>query len=620
MNIITLDFETYYDKDYSLSKITTEEYIRDPRFEVIGFSYAINQGPIQWFTGDMQAVREQLYALPWEDSLLLAQNTAFDGAILHWVFGIKPAGYLDTMSMAKVLHGLEHGVSLASLAKIYNLPDKGTAVVRALGLRRTDFSTIEMEEYGEYCDHDVWLCREIFKQMMANGFPPAELKVVDQTIRMYAEPKLVLNQALLEQDLIRIKAAKRASLLRLMNHIGVSTEEEMLPYIMSNKKFAQLMIDYGVEPPTKISPTTGKEAYAFAKTDEEFTLLAESDDPIIATMVATRLETKSTIMETRTESFIGVAKRGVYPFPISYSGATVSHRWSGYDLNPQNLPRGSMLRQAIEAPKGYVLVVSDLSNIELRMGLWLAKQYDRLQLLASGRDLYKAFAAEVFNLNYEDIAKDSTERFVGKESNLALIYGTGDEKLRNTIRLRSKGKVVLDAKEALRIKNFYRETNNKIVDAWGIGGDIIEWIYHDQHHTAYDLLEVQGKKGIVKPNGLILPYPNLRQRQGDKGMEWVYSQRRGKNYIDDKVYSAKCFQRCVQSLSRDVIAEMTVKIGKELWVAGLVHDEVIAVVPEGEAQQASAFIKEVMSTPPVWAPTLPLACEVGVGVSYGKAK
>jgi hypothetical protein len=241
-------------------------------------------------------------------------------------------------------------------------------------------------------------------------------------------------------------------------------------------------------------------------------------------------------------------------------------------------------------------------------------------LIASGQDLYRAFAAEVFNLEYDQIAKTSTERFVGKESNLALIYGTGAEKLKNTIRLRSKGKVMLDIKEANRIKDYYREVNHKVVDAWDEGKRILEWIYHDQHHTAYNLLPVQGKQGIVKPSGLILQYPNLTQRQGEKGIEWVYTQRKGKNLIEDRVYGSKCYQRCVQALARDIMAHMTVVIGKKYWVAGLVHDEIILVVPYDEVPEAKQFVERVMSTSPTWAPDLPLACEVGVGKSYGDAK
>ena len=50
MSLVVLDFETFYSKDFSLSKMTTESYIRDPRFEVIGVSVKVDSGGIRWIT------------------------------------------------------------------------------------------------------------------------------------------------------------------------------------------------------------------------------------------------------------------------------------------------------------------------------------------------------------------------------------------------------------------------------------------------------------------------------------------------------------------------------------------------------------------------------------------
>ena len=74
MNLITLDFETFYDKDFSLSKLTTEEYIRDDRFEVIGVGVKINDDETQWFTGDHADTSEFLSRFDWDSSFLLAHN------------------------------------------------------------------------------------------------------------------------------------------------------------------------------------------------------------------------------------------------------------------------------------------------------------------------------------------------------------------------------------------------------------------------------------------------------------------------------------------------------------------------------------------------------------------
>jgi hypothetical protein len=437
---------------------------------------------------------------------------------------------------------------------------------------------------------------------------------------MFAEPTLELDERLLVEDLMQIRADKRGSLVTLMHLLGVKNEDDLKKQLMSNDKFAELLKSRGVEPPTKVSDKTGKEAWAFAKTDEEFTDLMDSEDPLIATLVATRLANKSTIGETRTEAYADIAGRGTYPFSLKYSGAMITHRWSGYDTNPQNLPRGSTLRKAIMAPDGYQLVVADLSNIELRLGMWLAGQHDAVEQIKEGMDLYRVFASEAFNLDYKKIGKDSNERFIAKVCCLSLIYGTGALKLRETIRIQSKGKTTVSEVEAERLKSLYREKNTNVADAWREGGQVLDWIKNNESHTVYGFLPVLGSAGIVKPNGLTLPYPNLTESFGAKGSEWHYDVRRGRATMKDKVYGSKVFQRVTQSLARDIMAEHTININKRYQVAGLVHDEVICVVPDGEVEEAKAYITKMMRTPPAWAPDLPLDCEVGSGKRYGNAK
>ena len=97
MDLITVDFETYYSKDFSLSKLTTEEYIRDPRFEIIGVSVKVNNGPTEWASGTHEEFREYFNDFDWANSMVLAHNTMFDGAILSWLFDIRPRAWADTM-------------------------------------------------------------------------------------------------------------------------------------------------------------------------------------------------------------------------------------------------------------------------------------------------------------------------------------------------------------------------------------------------------------------------------------------------------------------------------------------------------------------------------------------
>ena len=609
MNLITIDFETYYDKEFSLSKMTTEEYVRDERFEVIGVAVKVNGGETEWFTGSLGETDDFLSQFAWGDAMVLCQNTAFDAAILEWVFGYRPKAYADTMSMAQALHGINNSVSLKNLAVLYRIGQKGEEVLAALGKHREDFGVEELHQYGEYCRNDVELTYELFQKMLPK-FSRKELKLIDCTIKMFARPQFEVDIPLLKDHLADV-IRKKAELFASSN----CTSE----VLQSNPKFAALLESFGVAPPMKVSPTTGKETYAFAKTDEAFKELLEHEDERVQLVVAARLGTKSSIEETRTQRFIGIGTRGKMPVPLKYSGAAVTHRWSGFDFNLQNLPRKSPLRKAMLAPKGYVVLAGDLSNIELRLGMWLAKQDDAVKKIAAGVDMYRDFAAQAFNLNYDEIPKDSDTRFIAKVCCLSLIYGTGDEKLKNTIRIQSGGKTTVTLEEATRLKDVYRENYAWVVDAWHSGQRVLESLIEGKttDFLREGIIQVT-PEGLLKPSGLVLAYPDLRKSRNEEGY-WQYDYAQKRN-VRDKVYGSKVYQRCTQSLARDIIGDMVLEVDKLFGVALQVHDEIVSIVPEAEAEAAKKKMLEVMSTPQGWYSTLPLAAEAGFGASYGDAK
>lgn len=612
MNLITIDFETYYDREYSLSKLTTEEYVRDERFEVIGVAVKVDDGVTEWFTGTKEETGEFLGQFAWGNAMVLCQNTAFDAAILEWHFGYRPKAYADTMSMGQALHGIDKSVSLKNLAILYGVGMKGTEVNDALGKRREDFTQYDLAQYGGYCKNDVELTYLLFSRMVHHFLKDnrKELKLIDCTIKMFARPQFEVDIPLLKDHLANV-IRKKAELFASSN----CTSE----VLNSNPKFAALLESFGVAPPMKISATTGKETYAFAKTDEDFKLLLEHEDERVQAVVAARLGTKSSIEETRTQRFIGIGTRGLMPVPLKYSGAAVTHRWSGFDFNLQNLPRKSPLRKAMLAPKGHVVLAGDLSNIELRLGLWAAKQDDQVDKIREGVDLYRDFIAGALDLNYADIAKDSDERFVGKVCNLSLIYGTGDEKLKNTVRVQSGGKITIPMEQATMLKNTYRDTNKWVVEQWNQGSVVLDCLLqgHSMSYLRDGIIQVT-PQGLVKPGGLVLAYPDLRKSRNQEGFwQYDYAQKRG---MRDKVYGSKVYQRCIQSLARDIIGDMVLELDKIFGVALQVHDEIVCIVPESEAESAKAKMLEVMSTPRDWYANLPLAAEAGYGASYGEAK
>jgi hypothetical protein len=360
-------------------------------FKAFGVGYKwLDEDLTYWVTHD--DIPAWISSIDWENVNVLAHNAQFDVSILCWVYGARPAFILDSLSMARALRGVEVGNSLATLAEYYGLPPKGQAVHSTNGLAEI---TYEIEqELAVYCEHDVELCAQIFRNLMGEvdgGFPNDELKLIDMTLKMFVFPTLELDKEIL-QNAIEDERTKREALLQ---KIGI--EESSLA---SNDKFAVILETLGVSPPKKISKTTNKETFAFAKNDALFQALLNSDNEDVALLCEARLKVKSTLERTRAQRFADIAQRGTLPVPLNYYGAHTG-RWSaskGSGLNLQNLKRNSFLRKAIKAPKGYTLVVCDLSQIEPRVLAYLADYQALLDIFNSGQDAYSAFGAQMFGI------------------------------------------------------------------------------------------------------------------------------------------------------------------------------------------------------------------------------
>lgn len=606
MNILTIDFETYYSQDFSLTKMTTEEYIRSPEFEVIGVSVQIDDAEPVWFSGDMPSTEDWLRQFDWERSFALAHNAIFDGAILSWLFDIKPKGWLDTLSMGRALHGSEVGGSLAVLAQHYGLGEKGTEVVNAKGLRRADFPADQLARYGEYCKNDVALTYKLFN-CMGQDFPLSELKLIDLTIRMFSEPVLRIDTKVLNERLAEVQEKKQ----HLLDAVTMVDKDQL----MSNHKLAATLKLMGVQPPMKTSPATGNSTYAFSKTDEEFRALLEHEDERVQAIVAARLGVKSTLEETRIQRFIEIAERGTLPVPLRYYAAHTG-RWGGDDkLNLQNLPRGSKMKSAICAPAGHVFIDSDSSQIEARTLAWLAEQDDLVQAFEAGEDVYKIMASAIYRKPVADI--DKNERFIGKAAVLGSGYGMGASKFQAQLKT---SKVDITEKEAEHIINTYRDTYPKIAKFWRAAGKALDAILQNKHTELGrgGLLKVEGNKGILLPNGLYLRYPNLRKMQDDDGNpQYVYDSKKGKQVIATKIYGGKVTENVCQALARIVIGEQMLRVAKKYKVVMTVHDAIACIAPKAEADNAKEYVELCMRIRPSWAPELPLNCEAGCGASYG---
>ena len=610
MDILTVDFETFYDKDYSLSKMQTDAYINDDRFEVIGVAVIKNDEDAVWFSGPELEVTRWLYRYDWANSAVRCHNTLFDGYILTQRFGISPKLWMDTLAQGRMLLPYLQYHSLANLAKQYNLPDKGTAVVKALGKRREDFNPMELNEYAEYCKHDTWLCKELGKRF--DPYTPAlELKLIDMTVRMFTEPMLVGDQAKM-QELYDLEIARKEELLKAAN-----VDRSI---IMSNDKFATKLMELGVTPPRKTSKTTGKETYAFAKSDKEFTDLLESDDADVQALVAARLGVKTTIAETRALKFLETAKRGPLPVYLNFWGAKTTGRYSGGNsINWQNIPaRGPSagLRDALLAPLGHTVLVGDSSNIELRTVMALAGQDDVLLKLANGVDLYCDFASKLFG---RTITKaDKGERFLGKTAMLGLQYGAGAKRFQEMVRLAKRTDPtveLIDLDRAYAIVDLYRSVHYKVVELWKrcdkvilpdiangcsmLNVDVNGWFI-----TQWDGFGRPGEPGVM--------YNELKY----DGNEWTYLM--GKARVG--IHGAKVVENLSQHAAMRIVMWQTARINQRYPVKLSVHDEAVCVVKNDELDEARAYMEECLAMTPKWCRSIPVACETGIGGSYGDAK
>jgi len=647
-HLLVIDFETRWDKkEYTLSKLTTEQYIRDPRFKAFGCCVKTYDVPgVVWVThADLP---DFFNTVNWSETAVLAHNAQFDVAILSWVYGAKPAFIFDSLSMARALRGVEAGNSLAKLAAEFGLPPKGNAVNSSDGLTELP-EEVEME-LAEYCKHDTILCEEVFKRLIGD-YPVKELRLIDLTLKMFISPVLELDKEMLREAIVE-ESAKRTELL---SRLGV--EETTLA---SNDKFAELLSGMGIAPPIKISKTTGKEAFALAKNDAHFQALLNSDNEDVALLCEARLAVKSTLERTRAQRFLDISERGRLPVPLNYYGAHTG-RWSaskGSGLNLQNLKRGSFLRKSIQAPAGYSLVVCDLAQIEPRVLAWLADYTELLEIFKSGQDAYAQFGAQMFGIpgltkeSHPDLRQSAKSALLGcgyglgwasfaaqlltgflgapptrYDKAFAKQLGVSAEFVNEFISYQpfltrmkdiphtcTDSELIVHCVSAKKIIDKYRDAAQPVKTFWDMCDSLIKRSLNEGITYTHKCL-VFTKEKIILPSGLALRYPNLTGEPDEKGrLQWSYG--------DDKkkLYGGKLTENIVQAVARCVMTDGMLRIQKRYPCVLTVHDEVAALVPESEAEEAENWVLAQMTMVPKYMPGIPLAAEAGHAKRYGDAK
>lgn len=582
--LTVIDFETYYDTEYSLKRLTTEEYVRNELFKVHCVAVACSDGTRKVFTGDFHNNLK-----PYMDGFVICQKAQFDGFILSQWFDLYPKYWGCTLSMARaqLQHLKSH--SLESLCKYFNLPEKSIDYNAFKGKRDLDPDTFNMLCNG--CLNDAEQTLRIAEILLAD-FPPAQLQIIDKTIRMFTQPVLCLDIPRITNELERIKKEKAEALEKT----GVTKED-----LMSSKKFSAILQEQGIEVLMKTSPK-GKEIPALAKTDEFMKSLVEHENGTIAALAAARLGEKSTLLETRCERLISIFSRGVLPVFLNYCGAHTG-RWSGGDkMNWQNFTSGSELRKSILAALGYKLVGVDSAQIECRLVNWLAGQLDIVEAFREGRDIYCELGTKLFG---KIITKqDKEERQFSKEVELASGFGMGWLKFQRRV-LQKYNKRITDA-EAENAISVYRSTHPKVTALWRAFQKIIENMGKGLPPYQFKCLIIDGYK-IIMPDGTFLDYTGMYYDGEDY--------RLGKS----KIYGGLVTENVIQKLGWVIICNAIRNIDDayNYKLVTTTHDDLLYAIPEQDNTALDNILK-IMKQSPDWCKDLPLGAEGFESARYDK--
>jgi DNA polymerase III epsilon subunit-like protein len=659
MRLLTVDVESFWDTDYSLSRMSPLEYVMHPRFELQMMSIKYDDLPTDVFVG--KEIEPVCRKIKWDEHMVVGHNlSGFDAYVLAYRLGIRPRMWGCTLAMARPLYAKQSGLSLDALCRFLGIGRKSDtasqALVQTKGKRLANFTQAELNALITRNREDADLDRELFRRLRPH-FPGAELWQIDAIIRMRTEPRFVLDTDVLDTAASIERSNKHKAVLDLARKLGVSTTDEdgesisedaiyehVRAQLASAQQFSDLLERLGVEVPLKPSPKDpNKLIPALAKTDEAFLALQEDPDETVAAAARCRLAVKSTLLETRIEKFktAGTLAGGRLPIPLRFCGADTTGRDSGEEYNPQNMTRidpdrpktSDALRLSLRAEKDHLIGVSDQSNIELRVNHFLWKVPSSMQLYQADpakADLYRAFAADsLFLIPPEKIIK--SQRQVGKVAQLGLGFGAGAVTFQRVARIQGGIKMPLqpvegeDTLSASQVVQAWRGAYDPIVQGWKTCGRALRAIAlgHEQAVDPWGLVHTC-REGLVLPSGRLIRYPDLREEEDGKWPDgrpkrsWFYAHGRHKA----RLTGPKVCENIVQALARDSIFDCAVEFFRRTQLRPIlrVHDELVYMFLARLAQELLQELQAVMRTPPKWWPQLVVWSEGDVAESYGLAK
>lgn len=600
MQKVTIDFESYYDSQFNIKKLGTAEYVRDPRFFIHGCAVKIEDAPGVWYT--RQQFEDAIPLL--NKSLVISHNGLFDFLVLAEKFNCRPAKLMCTLSLARAVLPRGTPLDLGALAKLLTLGKKGTELESSKGLK--ELPPLIAIALAGYSINDADLAWGIYKALIP-FISDEQADFIDLIMRMSTQGKLLFDNAVGDEvlDLIQNERTK------LVEACGVTDVSQLT----SRDKFAALLKDRGVEPPRKISLANGKETYAFSKQDPEFVKLQVN--PAVADIVKARMAHTSNNAFKRVQRLQRIAKHPPYTIPAQLNpyGAHTTRLSGGGKLNLQNLnARGpqAKLRKAFHAPPGYVIIVFDLSGIELRLNLWFSGEEDKLNIIRQGGDIYVVQASELLGKEAELV--EHLERQFGKVVVLACGYGMGGARFRITCAIGPMGiePIYISETEAVNTVTQYRISNPFVVGSWNFLGSTGLQAMYSSTELKHKCITFK-HEAIELPSGLELMYPGLTPTEDG----WISSY----NGRTKRLYGGILQENIVQALAATLINESMLRIDKLDMPGDLVlqvHDELLYLAPENEAEDIAVEMKASMIQVPSWCPGLPLDAKGGYSFCYDK--
>ena len=591
------DYETYYDAEYSLSKITTLEYVRSPRFELHMMSWkcpALGVHKPRRAIGDrmIQEVFDMLKgASQYVDFRLVGANSGtFDAFIADYHNGFRFMHHFDVSLMARwVLGNTLKDCKLETIATrldvessqelrkeafdALGMADDGLgkkisiALSAVKGLHIHEINPQLMVAYAAYCDLDVELTWGVYQELVKNSDPFA-IYIQELYINAFLDFPVEIDTDLLstlKDDYIEQRAEEVAA---FGDCLDSGTAWEGLKSIRSKDKFAALLVSLGV-PQESLPLKQGKNGsiYAFSKSDMALDTLAaqyEAEDSLVPEACRLRLEYNSSMAEGKMRKFLAAGLTGPWSFHVKPFGAANTARHSGggsAGSSPHNLSRSApahtysckvpvkfvekvSLRDVIAAPEGYELAVADLNAIELRTCLTLCNDRPAMAILADPyRDLYSE-SGEVYFECKIDKKKTPHLRQAAKVVELSAQYLVGWRKIHHQARL---WKIPMDAHMAQLCHAQYRNLHPAVVDMWNSLVELMH-MWKDGARFEHDIGPVHfNSDGILLPNNFLLRYPHLRYDR--KARRFTY-------------FNAA--RRCVVNLHQGMLVENCIAAGTEV--------------------------------------------------------